>query len=163
MEELYTLGFEGKLTSEGRDELFKAMKWDYWGEDPYLEGWYVHCEAPTADKEKFDDLKAIGNNKDYVDYGYLELREVSHFHKSRRYDRIVDYARFGNICGVIINGKKFYLEGGEQRMEKTKDLEQDSDEYGLDVEDEKERLEKLKKEEMVIAHVVILKDVSVHL
>ena len=146
MEELYTLGFEGKLTSEGRDELFKAMKWDYWGEDPYLEGWYVHCEAPTADKEKFDDLKAIGNNKDYVDYGYLELREVSHFHKSRRYDRIVDYARFGNICGVIINGKKFYLEGGEQRMEKTKDLEQDSDEYVLDVEDEKERLEKLKKE-----------------
>ena len=146
MEELYTLGFEGKLTSGGRDEFFKAMKWDYWDEDPYLGGWYVHCEAPTADKGKFDDLKEIGNNKDYVDYGYLELRKVSHFHKSRRYDRIINYARFGNIWGVIINRNKFYFQGREENMEKTKDLEATNAECGLNVEGEKESLEKLKKE-----------------
>lgn len=146
MEELYTLGFEGRLTSKGRDKLFKAIKWDYWDEDPYLGGWYVHCEAPTVDKEKFDDFKEIGNNNDYVYYGYLELREVSHFHKSRRYDRLIDYARFGNIWCVIINGNKFYFQGGEENVEKTKDLEPTSSESGLDVEGEKEHLEKLKKE-----------------
>lgn len=145
MEELYTLGFEGQLTTKGKDKWFKAMKWDYWDEDPYLGGWYVHCEAPTADKEKFDDLKEIGNNNDYVGYGYLEFREVSHFHKSRRYDRLIDYARFGNIWGVIINGNKFYFQGGEENMEKTKDIEPDSSECGLNVEGEKEHLEKLKK------------------
>lgn len=146
MEELYTLGFEGQLTSEGKDKWFKAMKWDYWDEDPNLGGWYVHCEAPTSDKEKFDDLKAIGNNEDYVDYGYLELREVSHFHKSRRYDRLINYARFSNIWNAIINRNKLNLEGEEENMEKTNDLEPTSAECVLDVEGEKESLKKLKKE-----------------
>lgn len=142
MEELYTLGFEGKLTSKGRDELFKAMKWDYWDEDPYLGGWYVHCEAPTADRERYDDLKRIGDNGDCIEYGHLELREVNHFNKSRRYDRLIGLTSF--LSPFQKTMKKMKLEEGD--IVKMEDLEPASAECGLNVEGEKESLEKLKKE-----------------
>ena len=142
MEELYTLGFEGQLTSKGRDKSFKAMQWDYWDEDPYLGGLYVHCEAPTSDRERYDDLKRIGDNGDCIEYGHLELREVNHFNKSRRYDRLVACTSF--LSPLQMTMKKMKLEEGN--MEKTKDLEPASAECGLDVEGEKEHFEKLKKE-----------------
>ena len=141
MEELYTLGFEGQLTSKGRDELFKAMQWDYWDEDPYLGGWYVHCEAPTNDRERYGDLKRIGDNGDCIEYGHLELREVNHFNKSRRYDRLIALTSFLSPLQRTI--KKMKLE--EENMEKNEYLEPTSAECGLDVEGEKEHLKKLKK------------------
>lgn len=145
MDELYTLSFEGLLTPEGRDEWIKAMPWDYWSEEPELGGWYVHCEAPTPYEKKFDDLKKIGDNEDYIEYGSLELREVNHFNQSRRYDRLINFACFSNIWKGLINRNKLNLDG-EEDMEKTKDLEPTSAECGLNVEGEKESLKKLKKE-----------------
>lgn len=143
MEDLYTLHFEGLATPKGRDEWFEAMPWEYWDESPQDGGWLIHCEAPTTERERFDDLKAIGNNEDYTEYGTLELREANHFGESRRYDRLIGLSSFLNVFKRMAEEKK--LEG-EEDMEETKSDEPISAECGLDVEGEKESLKKLKKE-----------------
>lgn len=143
MEELYTLHFEGFTTSKGRDEWFKSMKWEYWDEDHRDGGWLIHCESPTTERGRFDDLKAIGNNEDYTGYGTLELREVNHFGESRRYDRLIGLSSFLNVFKRMAEEKKLEV---EEDMEKTKSDEPISAECGLNVEGEKESLEKLKKE-----------------
>ena len=139
-EDLYVLKFDGLVTPEGEKQLRFFERWEFFEGIGEKGNWSVLGVAKNISKDKFNELMRICHNGDCVIYGFLKLEKENAVDER---ERLVRFEHFDNIGKRSMKGITLKQ---EEDMEKTKELEQTSAECDLDVEGEKERLEKLKKE-----------------
>lgn len=140
MEDLYVLKFDGLVTTEGEKKLRFFERWEFFEGIGEKGNWSVLGVAKNIRKDKFNELMRICHNGDCVIYGFLKLEKENAVDE---HERLVRFEHFDNIGkrpmkGITLNQ--------EEDMKKTKDFEPTTSECCLNLEEEKERLEKLKKE-----------------
>ena len=138
-EDLYVLKFDGLVTPEGEKQLRFFERWEFFEGIGEKGNWSVLGVAKNISKDKFNELMRICHNGDCVIYGFLKLEKENAVDE---HERLVRFEHFDNIGKRSMKGITLKQ---EEDMRKPKDLEPTSAECGLDVEGEKESLEKLKK------------------